>query len=177
MHIDRMSKLLALASSPNDQEALAALRSLKRLLTADEMDFVDLANLVRDNARAVELESHLEATRQQLRQAQLALRTARSGNQDNQVVRDLRQQVRKLTAENMTLKDDLNACSGELDELQAAHNVLDTTLRQSSQERLHLRSKLRQKQIEMDQFVVEVRGMINVTSRLRNFVDAKSPSA
>ena len=57
MHIDRMSKLLALASSPNDQEALSALRSLKRLLAADEMDFVDLANLVRDNARAVELES------------------------------------------------------------------------------------------------------------------------
>ncbi len=177
MHIDRMSKLLALASSPNDQEALAALRSLKRLLAKDEMDFVDLANLVRNNRQAEELENELEATRQQLRQAQLALRTARSGNQDNQVVRDLRQQVRKLTAENMTLKDDLNACSGELDELQAAHNALDTTLRQSSQERLHLRSKLRQKQMEIDQVLGEVRGMINVTSRLRNFVDSKTQNA
>ena len=104
MHIDRMSKLLAQASSPNDQEALAALRSLKRMLAKDEMDFVDLANLVRDTRRAEELESDLEATRQQLRQAQLALRTARNGNQDNQVIRDLRQQVRKLTAENVTLK-------------------------------------------------------------------------
>ena len=177
MNIDRMSKLLALAGSPNDHEALAALRSLKRLMATDEMDFVDLATLVHENRRVEELESDFEATRRQLRQTQLDLRTARNGNQGNQVVRELRQQVRKLTAENEALKADLDACADERDELQAAHDALDTTLRQSSQERIHLKSKLRQKQMGMDQFVGEVRGIINVTSRLRNIVDTKSPPA
>ena len=36
---------------------------------------------------------------------------------------------------------------------------------------------LSQKQMEMDQFLGEVRGMINVTSRLRTFVDSKTPTA
>ncbi len=58
-----------------------------------------------------------------------------------------------------------------------ATDALDTTLRQSSQERLQLRYKLQQKQMEMDQFVGEVRGMINVTSRLCNFVDSKIQNA
>ena len=95
MHMDRMSKLLALAGSPNDHEALAALRLLKRLLATEEMDFVDLATLVHEKRRAEELESDLEATKRQLRQTQLALRTARSGNQGNQVVRELRQEVQR----------------------------------------------------------------------------------
>ncbi|MEI8394457.1 MAG: hypothetical protein WCF85_06960 [Rhodospirillaceae bacterium] len=177
MNIDRMAKLLALASSPNDQEALAALRSVKRMLDADEMDFVDLADLFRESGRAEALERDLESARRQLRQAQLALRTPRAAGEATQATQELRRQIRKLTAENQTLKADLNARTEELEEWQAAHSALDTTLRQSSQERFQLRSKLRQKQMEMDQFLGEVRGMINLTSRLRTFMDTKAPAA
>ena len=177
MHFDRMSKLLALASSPNDQEALAALRSLKRLLATNEMDFLDLATQLREGGRAEELEQTLETTQRQLRQAQLALRSARAGGQGDQTVLELKKRVRQLTAANQTLTAELDARTDELEEWQAAHSALDTTLRQSSQERLQLRSKLRQKQMEMDQFLGEVRGMINVTSRLRTFVDSKTPTA
>ncbi len=177
MHIDRMSKLLALASSPNDQEALAALRSLKRLLAADEMDFIDLANQFRDKGRSEELELELEATRRELRRAQLALRSARTDGPNDTAARALRQQIRLLTAENQALKAELDERTEELEECRAVQNALDTTLRQTSQERLQLRSKLRQKQMEMDQFLGEVRGMINITSKLRTFVDSKIPTA
>lgn len=177
MHMDRMSKLLALACSPNDQEALAALRSVKRLLATDEMDFVDLANLLREKGRTEELKHDLEATQRDLRQARAELRSARDNGGRNQTVSELRQQVRQLTAENQALKTELDAISEELDELQTAHVALDTTLRQSSQQRVQLRSKLRQKQMEMDKFLGEVRGIINVTSKLRTYVDPKLPEA
>lgn len=172
-----MSKLLALASSPNDQEALAALRSLKRLLTTDGMDFIDLADRLRETGRAEQLERDLETARRQLRQTQLALRTARGGGQGDPAARELRQRVRHLEQENQALSADLNALTEQLDDWRAAHEALDTTLRQTSRERVQLRSKLRQKQMEMDQFLGEVRGMINVTSRLRSFVDSKTPTA
>ncbi|MBF0562172.1 MAG: hypothetical protein HQL37_09155 [Alphaproteobacteria bacterium] len=177
MHIDRMSKLLALASSSNDREALAALRSLRRLLATDEMDFVDLANLLRGDGRAEDLQLELETTQQQLRQARGALRSAQAGSQGNQTVRELRQQVRQLTVENQTLKGELDLLSEELEEWRTAHSTMNTTLRQYSHERLQLKSKLRQKQMEMERVLGEVRGMINLTSKLRTFVDSKMPAA
>ncbi|MBF0562303.1 MAG: hypothetical protein HQL37_09835 [Alphaproteobacteria bacterium] len=177
MHIDRMSKLLALASSSNDQEALAALRSLKRLLATNEMDFVDLANRLRGGGREEELEHDLEVTRRQLRQARGALRSAQAGSQSDQTACELRQQVRKLTAENRALKGELDLQTEELQEWRIAHSAMDTTLRQSSQERLQLRCKLRQKQVEMDRVLGEVRGMINLTSKLRSFVESKATMA
>jgi len=146
------------------------------MLAAEELDFVDLGALLGETGRAEKLEHDLEATRRQLRQAQLALRAARGGEGD-QTMRELRKQVRQLTADNQTLRSELDARTEELEEWQAAHSALDTTLRQTAQERLHLRSKLRQKQMEMDQFLGEVRGMINVTSRLSSFVASKTPSA
>ncbi|MEI6559708.1 MAG: hypothetical protein WCO00_14995 [Rhodospirillaceae bacterium] len=172
-----MSKLLALASSPNDQEALMALRSLRRLLAAAEMDFIDLGNLLAGTTRSEALEEDLEVVRRQLRQAQIALRAARAGERGDQTARELRQRVRQLDAENQALKAELDRQSEELAEWRTAHSVLDTTLRRSSQERLQLRSKLRQKQLEMDQVLGEVRGMISVSSRLRSFVDSKTPRA
>jgi len=174
MHMDRMSKLLALASSPNDQEALSALRSARRLLAAAGMDFLDLGNLLRGDGRAEELEQDLETTRRQLRQAQLALRSIRGAGPGDAALREMRQRLRQLAAENQALKAELELRTEELEAWQAAHSALDTTLRQSSHERLQLRSRLRQQQMEMDQVLGEVRGMINVTSRLRTFVDGKA---
>ena len=43
---DRLAKLLALASSPNDAEALAALRKTRDHLTAAGLDFVEVATRV-----------------------------------------------------------------------------------------------------------------------------------
>lgn len=53
MNADKLSKLLAMASSDNDGEALAALRKAKSLLTGAGMDFKDVAERVREPASAV----------------------------------------------------------------------------------------------------------------------------
>ena len=172
-----MSKLLALASSANDQEALAALRAARRMLAAEGIDFVDLAALIQDGGRTEALEEELETVRQRLQQTQAALHSLRQRRDGTAAERDLRSGLRRLAAENHLLKTELARQSEELDHWRAAHSALDDTLRQTVQERFQLRSRLRQQQKEMAEMLGDVRGMINVTNRLRNFVEGKSASA
>ena len=172
-----MSKLLALASSANDQEALAALRAAKRMLAAEGADFIDLANLIQDGGRAEALEGELETARQRLQQAQAALQGLRQRRDGATAERELRSGLRRLAAENHALKTELARQTEELEHWRAAHSALDHTLRQTVQERYQLRNRLRQQQKEMAEMLGDVRGMITVTNRLRGFVDGKLASA
>lgn len=175
--LDRITKLLALTGSDNEPEALNALRQLRRTLDNAGMTMVDLANLIHGREPNADLERDLETTRRQLRQARRVLRATRSNGRSDAELRDLRQRLRLLNAENQSLRQELDQRTSELDEWQAAHSVLDLTLRRSSQERILLKSRLRQQQMEMDRVLGEVRGMIDVSSRLRCLVDPQPPAA
>jgi chromosome segregation ATPase len=77
MDLQKIAKVLALAASDNEAEALHALRTAKRLLEAEGADFVELANRLGDGAGRNALED---------------------------AVFDLRNEVRTLRAENERLK-------------------------------------------------------------------------
>jgi hypothetical protein len=72
----KFSKILSLAASDNEAEALRALQAAKRMLEAAGLDFVDVANLV----------------------------VAPDETDDSELIADLRQRVARLRQENRQLK-------------------------------------------------------------------------
>ena len=126
MDLEKFAKVLALAGSSNDMEALAALRRARQMLAADDMDFIDVVDsLVSIPTGDAEVIEELEAT-----------------------ILELRGEIRDLKSENRRLRRDAAAPAsartsptnaGTVARLRAELASVDETLSAREAERDRLR--------------------------------------
>lgn len=167
MDIGKLAKLLALCGSPNEQEALAALRGVRRLLEGVGADFHDLAALLRDAGDADALERELDDTRRRLKAAQAGARSARAGQTE---ATELRRKVGDLTLDNDALRAALDGREAELEQARAERDALAAALDRANRDKRDLIARIRRQKLEMDQIAGEVRNVMSLTTRLRHFV-------
>ncbi|ARJ66650.1 metalloendopeptidase [Magnetospirillum sp. ME-1] len=148
MDVQRLAKVLALAASDNDAEALHALRTAGRLLEAAGLDFVALASRLAEGGPVVsatrleDLEDtvfdlrneirHLRSENEKLRQGGPVAGTGAAAGGLAAAAQDVAQSIR-LKAELDELRETLGAEKRRADAAQAAERTLHADLVQAAE--------------------------------------------
>ena len=141
MDVQRLAKVLALAASDNDAEALHALRTAGRLLEGAGLDFVALASRLADGGPVVsatrleDLEDSVFDLRNEIRHLRSENEKLRQGGPNSagglaNAAQDVAQTIR-LKAELDDLRETLGAEKRRADTAQAAERALHADLAQA----------------------------------------------
>ncbi|KIL98146.1 hypothetical protein CCC_01207 [Paramagnetospirillum magnetotacticum MS-1] len=183
MDVQRLAKVLALAASDNDSEALHALRTAGRLLEGAGLDFVALASRLAESGPVVsstrleDLEDtvfdlrneirHLRSENEKLRQTG----PGAAGGLAN-AAQDVAQTIR-LKAELDDLRETLGAEKRRADAAQAAEQALHADLTQAFEMVEHLTTQFENLKGRADRLEAENRRLSLVAAALKGELDER----
>ncbi|MBI5165986.1 MAG: metalloendopeptidase [Magnetospirillum sp.] len=172
MDSHKLAKVLALAASDNEAEALHALRTAKRLLATAGADFVDLGRRLAEPAAAPssgEVEAledavfdlrnelrHLKAENERLRQRGGGDAVVPAGSLAD-AAKDAAQAIR-LRAEAATLVEQLTAARAELARAERAEERLAARLEEADREIFRLMDALTDAEAQVATLTIELSG-------------------
>jgi len=145
----KLGKVLSLAASDNEAEALRAMQTAKRMLARAGLDFVDLANLVTapeetgDSEAIDELREKLVLLRREIRQLKAENRRLRGGASVPDLKADAAPQLATERAAREQAEADRAQLAAEVRRLKAAAATMEGELRRSEHERFRVAAEAR----------------------------------
>lgn len=177
MDVQKLAKVLALAASDNETEAVHALRMARRLLDAHGLDFVELARRAAEGAPAVNeaLEDAVFNLRNEIRQLRCENERLKQGRAPVvpaaeptsflDAARDVAAAIR-LRAEIATLNDVLELERAEMHRLKAREASLHQAVHDAQSEAARLGAKLAELDVRRMRVEVENRRMLHANHAL-----------
>lgn len=174
MNFDKLAKVLALAGSDNDSEALEALRKARRMLTAAGLDFVDVASAMQEQPADLydtleELEETVLALRREVRQLKAENRKLKHANAQPAASLAGPADATKPTAAALLSDADARRRIAELEAEIARLRVAAATARRQVDEVGEEKARLAE---ERDRLLAEARSLSMTNNRLRQAIEA-----
>jgi hypothetical protein len=170
MNMEKLAKLLSLAASPNEPEALVAVRMASSLLARNGLDFVDLSNLLRDAEERRALEDQLLALRRENRSLKRERARVQQGGVQSKAVPDgAMPELRLQLAEEKIAR---RAAESECARLTERVAQLERLWRRSAQRRTSQAAELQEARAEIDKLALRVRKLEATNHRLALKIEA-----